>query len=84
MIYLVRDEKVGNFPVRMLVVLVKLSKLIDAKKKLVRQITDLNTEAEKMNLFSDCYPLAFQVCIFFILFITGNVSLISVHLLLFL
>uniref|UniRef100_A0A158Q538 DIRP domain-containing protein n=1 Tax=Dracunculus medinensis TaxID=318479 RepID=A0A158Q538_DRAME len=59
-IYLVRDEKVGNFPVRMLVVLVKLSKLIDAKKKLVRQITDLNTEAEKMNLFSDCYPLAFQ------------------------
>lgn len=56
----VRDEKVGNFPVRMLVILVKLAKLIEFKKGFVKQLADLNTEAEKMNLLSNSYPVAFQ------------------------
>lgn len=60
----VRDEKVGNFPVRMLVILVKLAKLIEIKRAMVRQLAELNTEAEKMNLLSDSYPYAFQVCTF--------------------
>uniref|UniRef100_A0A0N5A8E7 DIRP domain-containing protein n=1 Tax=Syphacia muris TaxID=451379 RepID=A0A0N5A8E7_9BILA len=57
---LVRDEKVGNFPVRMLVILVKLAKLIELKKGFVKQLGDLNGEAEKMNLLSNSYPTAFQ------------------------
>uniref|UniRef100_F1KZI7 Protein lin-9 n=1 Tax=Ascaris suum TaxID=6253 RepID=F1KZI7_ASCSU len=56
----IRDEKVGNFPVRMLVILVKLAKLIEIKRAMVRQLAELNTEAEKMNLLSDSYPYAFQ------------------------
>ncbi|KAM3723949.1 Protein lin-9 [Dirofilaria immitis] len=56
----IRDEKVGNFPVRMLVILVKLSKLIEAKRTLVKSLTELNMEAEKMNMITDSYPVAFQ------------------------
>lgn len=56
----VRDEKVGNFPVRMLVILVKLAKLIEFKRGFVKQLADLNTEAEKMNLLSNTYPTAFK------------------------
>ncbi|VDD95831.1 unnamed protein product [Enterobius vermicularis] len=55
-----RDEKVGNFPVRMLVILVKLAKLIELKRGFVKQLTDLNDEAEKTNLFSNSYPATFQ------------------------
>ncbi|CAG9540552.1 unnamed protein product [Cercopithifilaria johnstoni] len=56
----IRDEKVGNFPVRMLVILVKLSKLIEVKRSLVKSLTELNMEAEKMNMITDSYPIAFQ------------------------
>ncbi|VDK49681.1 unnamed protein product [Anisakis simplex] len=56
----IRDEKVGNFPVRMLVILVKLAKLIETKRTLIRQLADLNREAEKMNLLTNSYPYAFQ------------------------
>uniref|UniRef100_A0A2K6WIT9 DIRP domain-containing protein n=1 Tax=Onchocerca volvulus TaxID=6282 RepID=A0A2K6WIT9_ONCVO len=56
----IRDEKVGNFPVRMLVILVKLSKLIEVKRTLVKSLTELNMEAEKMNMITDSYPIAFQ------------------------
>ncbi|KAL4002314.1 DIRP family protein [Acanthocheilonema viteae] len=56
----IRDEKVGNFPVRMLVILVKLSKLVEVKRSLVKSLTELNTEAEKMNMITDAYPMAFQ------------------------
>lgn len=56
----IRDEKVGNFPVRMLVILVKLSKLIEVKRTLVKSLTELNMEAEKMNMITDSYPVAFQ------------------------
>lgn len=64
-----RDEKVGNFPVRMLVILVKLAKLIELKRGFVKQLTDLNDEAEKTNLFSNSYPATFQVSTNFLFFL---------------
>ena len=57
----VRDEKVGNFPVRLLVILVKLSKLVEKKKVLVKQLSDMNSEAERANLLSDTYHFTFKV-----------------------
>ncbi|PAV73926.1 hypothetical protein WR25_07725 [Diploscapter pachys] len=53
-------EKVGNFPVRMLVILVKLSKLLELKRKIVKNLSDLNAEAERINLLSDSYHPTFQ------------------------
>ncbi|GMT20570.1 hypothetical protein PFISCL1PPCAC_11867 [Pristionchus fissidentatus] len=55
-----RDEKVGNFPVRMLVILVKLAKLIEHKKMLVKHLSELNNEAEKINMVSDTYAYSLQ------------------------
>ncbi|GMS90359.1 hypothetical protein PENTCL1PPCAC_12534, partial [Pristionchus entomophagus] len=55
-----RDEKVGNFPVRMLVILVKLAKLIEHKKMLVKHLSELNAEAEKINMVTDSYTYALQ------------------------
>ncbi|CAI4231096.1 unnamed protein product [Auanema sp. JU1783] len=54
------SDKVGNFPVRMLVILVKLSKLIELKKKYIRQLCELNNEAERANLLTDVYHPTFQ------------------------
>ena len=51
----------GNFPVRMLVILVKLSKLLELKRKIVKKLADLNAEAERTNLLSDSYHPTFQV-----------------------
>ncbi|KAF8358277.1 lin-9 [Pristionchus pacificus] len=55
-----RDEKVGNFPVRMLVILVKLAKLIEHKKMLVKNLSEMNTEAEKINMVTDSYAFSLQ------------------------
>ncbi|GMR43048.1 hypothetical protein PMAYCL1PPCAC_13243, partial [Pristionchus mayeri] len=55
-----RDEKVGNFPVRMLVILVKLAKLIEHKKMLVKSLAEMNAEAEKINMVSDSYAYSLQ------------------------
>ncbi|KAL3124100.1 hypothetical protein niasHT_004689 [Heterodera trifolii] len=56
-----KDEKVGNFPVRMLVILVKLCKVVEYKKKLVTNLTVMNDYAEKMNLLGNSYPHEFKV-----------------------
>lgn len=56
----VNHEKVGNFPVRMLVILVKVSKLLEIKKKLVKTLTELNNEAEKESILTDVYTSVFQ------------------------
>uniref|UniRef100_A0A183C4E1 DIRP domain-containing protein n=1 Tax=Globodera pallida TaxID=36090 RepID=A0A183C4E1_GLOPA len=56
-----KDEKVGNFPVRMLVILVKLCKVVEYKKKLVSNLTVMNDYAEKINLLGSTYPLEFKV-----------------------
>ncbi|CAI2348521.1 unnamed protein product [Caenorhabditis sp. 36 PRJEB53466] len=53
-------EMVGNFPLKFLVNLVKLTKLSEIKKVLVRQLNELNGEAEMHNLTSDEYPSEFQ------------------------
>lgn len=58
---LARDEKVGNFPVRMLVILVKLCKLIEYKKQLIANLTLMNDAAEKMNMFGNKYDVEFKV-----------------------
>uniref|UniRef100_A0A1I7XVG4 DIRP domain-containing protein n=1 Tax=Steinernema glaseri TaxID=37863 RepID=A0A1I7XVG4_9BILA len=55
-----RDEKVGNFPVRMLVILVKLAKLIETKRQYLQQITSMNDEAQRMNLVTTSYPEPFK------------------------
>ncbi|KJH46970.1 dirp [Dictyocaulus viviparus] len=54
------DEKVGNFPVRMLVILVKVAKLLEIKKKLVKTLTELNNEAERESILTDVYTPVFQ------------------------
>lgn len=54
-------EMVGNFPLKFLVNLVKLTKLIDIKKGLIRQLNELNADAEIQNMTSDKYSKAFQV-----------------------
>ncbi|XGW15380.1 hypothetical protein V3C99_001119 [Haemonchus contortus] len=56
----VNHEKVGNFPVRMLVILVKVAKLLEIKKKLVKTLTELNNEAEKESILTDVYTPVFQ------------------------
>ncbi|KAJ1350346.1 DIRP [Parelaphostrongylus tenuis] len=53
-------EKVRNFPVRMLVILVKVSKLLEIKKKLVKTLTELNNEAERESILTDVYTSVFQ------------------------
>ncbi|TKR78090.1 hypothetical protein L596_018952 [Steinernema carpocapsae] len=55
-----RDEKVGNFPVRMLVILVKLAKLIETKRTYLQQLTAMNDEAQRMNLVTTSYPEPFK------------------------
>ncbi|KAK0417234.1 hypothetical protein QR680_012897 [Steinernema hermaphroditum] len=55
-----RDEKVGNFPVRMLVILVKLAKLIETKRQYLQQVTAMNDEAQRMNLVTTSYPEPFK------------------------
>lgn len=54
------DERVGNFPLRLLVMLVKLNKLMDIKRNLIRQISELNAEAERQNIITTRYPRQFQ------------------------
>lgn len=62
-LFLGRDEKVGNFPCKLLVMLVKLSTLIEMKRSLVGQVSELNSQAERMNLLTtDQYRHSFQVC----------------------
>ncbi|KAK6057960.1 hypothetical protein COOONC_04474 [Cooperia oncophora] len=56
----VSHEKVGNFPVRMLVILVKVAKLLEIKRKLVKTLTELNNEAEKESILTDVYTPVFQ------------------------
>ncbi|CAI5446225.1 unnamed protein product [Caenorhabditis angaria] len=53
-------EMVGNFPLRFLVNLVKLTKLIEIKKGLVKQLMEMNAEAELNNLTTSKYSAVFQ------------------------
>uniref|UniRef100_A0A1I8BAF1 DIRP domain-containing protein n=1 Tax=Meloidogyne hapla TaxID=6305 RepID=A0A1I8BAF1_MELHA len=56
-----KEEKVGNFPVRMLVILVKLCKVLETKKQLISNMISMNDCAERMNLFGGKYPQEFKI-----------------------
>uniref|UniRef100_A0A915LKB7 DIRP domain-containing protein n=1 Tax=Meloidogyne javanica TaxID=6303 RepID=A0A915LKB7_MELJA len=56
-----KEEKVGNFPVRMLVILVKLCKVLETKKQLISNMISMNDCAERMNLFGGKYPHEFKI-----------------------
>lgn len=43
-------EVVGNFPLRFLILVAKSHKLVNVKKRLVRQLTEMNAEAERIHL----------------------------------
>lgn len=51
----------GNFPVRMLVILVKLCKLIEYKKQLIANLTTMNNYAEQMTMYDNKYSDEFRV-----------------------
>ncbi|KAI6176361.1 DIRP domain-containing protein [Aphelenchoides bicaudatus] len=55
-----KDEKIGNFPLRMLVIMVKLFKVLEHKKVLLQNLTWLNDEGERMHLLTRSYPVVFQ------------------------
>lgn len=55
-----RDDRVGNFPLRMLVIMVKLFKVLDHKKSLVLNLQWMNDRAERMNMVVSGYPRVFQ------------------------
>lgn len=55
-----REEKCGNYPLRMIVMLIKLSKLLDKKKTILSDLREMNGEAEVQQMRSDFYPLEFQ------------------------
>ncbi|TMS33965.1 hypothetical protein L596_001642 [Steinernema carpocapsae] len=51
-----REEKVGNFPVRMLVIIVKLAKLLETKRSYVQKLTAMNNEVQRLNLYGLFIP----------------------------
>ena len=56
-----KNDKVGNFPVRMLVIIVKMCKLLDHKRKTLGQFTVLVNDAIKMQRYGYTYPDKFLV-----------------------
>ena len=55
------DENMGNFPLRMLVIIVKVFKVLEHKKLLVQSLAVMNAEAEKMQMLTSAYPITFKV-----------------------
>uniref|UniRef100_A0A914Q084 DIRP domain-containing protein n=1 Tax=Panagrolaimus davidi TaxID=227884 RepID=A0A914Q084_9BILA len=55
----VRDDKVGNFPVRMLVIIVKMCKLLEHKRSTIKLLRSLNDEAIKLSRYGTQFPKAF-------------------------
>lgn len=58
---LVKDEKIGNFPLRMLVIMVKLFKVLEHKRVLLQNLTWMNDEGERMQMLTRIFPNIFQV-----------------------
>ncbi|PIC13877.1 hypothetical protein B9Z55_027468 [Caenorhabditis nigoni] len=54
------QEIVGNYPLKFMVNLVNLTKLVEIKRGLIKNLTDLNVEAEMQHLTNDKYPIKFQ------------------------
>ena len=57
-----RDEKVGNYPVRLLCMMEKARKLTEQKAELIRQVGVINDACHKMSVFTNQYPQQLQVC----------------------
>ncbi|CAD5213474.1 unnamed protein product [Bursaphelenchus xylophilus] len=55
-----RDDKVGNFPLRMLVIMVKLFKVLSHKQTLIMNLKLMNDRAERLQMVSNKYPITFQ------------------------
>uniref|UniRef100_A0A914YKG1 DIRP domain-containing protein n=1 Tax=Panagrolaimus superbus TaxID=310955 RepID=A0A914YKG1_9BILA len=55
----VRDDKVGNFPVRMLVIIVKMCKLLEHKRSTIKLLRSLNDEAIKLSRYGTQFPKPF-------------------------
>ncbi|KDR17349.1 Lin-9-like protein [Zootermopsis nevadensis] len=54
------DGTVGGFPVKFLDMVVRLSKILNAKKSKIRTLKEMNTEAEKRKSFGAHIPEDFQ------------------------
>ncbi|KAK3604624.1 hypothetical protein CHS0354_028983 [Potamilus streckersoni] len=50
----------GGFPIRFLVLVTRLSKILSIKKEWIKQLKDMNTEAEKMKSYQKTIPIEFQ------------------------
>uniref|UniRef100_A0A7E4ZXD4 DIRP domain-containing protein n=1 Tax=Panagrellus redivivus TaxID=6233 RepID=A0A7E4ZXD4_PANRE len=55
----VKDDKVGNFPVRLLVIVVKMCKLLEHKRTTLKLLKLINDEAVKMHRYGETYPAEF-------------------------
>lgn len=53
-------KKIGNFPLKLLMTVVQLNKLIKIKRAYVLQLQEMNSEAERITIFSDAFPPLFQ------------------------
>ncbi|KAI4895469.1 hypothetical protein NFI96_023968 [Prochilodus magdalenae] len=54
------DDTLGGFPVKFLVQVTRLSKILSIKKDHIKQLREMNTEAEKQKSYSEPLKLEFQ------------------------
>ncbi|XP_023221502.1 protein lin-9 homolog [Centruroides sculpturatus] len=57
---LMEEGTLGGFPKKFLVLLVRLSKILAAKKEKITWLKEMNTEAEKLRSYQEPIPLEFQ------------------------
>ncbi|KRY22671.1 Protein lin-9, partial [Trichinella patagoniensis] len=59
---MMREDKCGNFPLRLITVMVKVSKFLDRKRTLVDRLRQKNESAERLHLeFGNYYQPDFQI-----------------------
>lgn len=59
--FLVIEDKIGKFPLRMLVIMVKIDKVLMYKKELLHKLTLINNCALRAQLFTSECPKELQV-----------------------
>jgi hypothetical protein len=57
---LTESNTVGGFPVKFLVLVTRLTKLLSVKKEMIRHVKTMNTEAEKLKSYGKEYDISFQ------------------------
>lgn len=50
----------GGFPIKFLVLVVRLSKILEVKKEKIRQLREMNTQAEKLKSYQESITVDFQ------------------------